>query len=138
MLGTVDTPAGSVVLSSYLIDRGVCEMGATTLKLPGNLKKRIKALVSGTDQSAHAFMVQAIARETERAELQRRFGEEAGRAEEEAFASGKAYHADEVFSYLKARTSRLAPLAGRRDVLRRRYGAAQADRASAQRPGTDL
>jgi predicted transcriptional regulator len=80
-------------------------MGATSLKLPDDLKKRIQALVTGTDQTAHAFMVEAIARATERAELRRRFGEEARQAEEETVASGKAYDADEVFSYLKARAT---------------------------------
>ena len=58
-------------------------MGATSLKLPDELKKRIQALVSGTDQTVHAFMVNAIARETERGELRRRFGEEARQAEED-------------------------------------------------------
>ena len=80
-------------------------MGATSLKLPDDLKKRIQALVSGTDQTAHAFMVGAIARETERAELRRRFGDEARQAEEKALASGKAYDAGEVFSHLKARAA---------------------------------
>lgn len=39
----------------------------TSLKLPDVLKKRIAALVEGSGRSAHAFMVEAIARETERA-----------------------------------------------------------------------
>jgi predicted transcriptional regulator len=80
-------------------------LSATSLKLPEELKKRIQALVSGTDQTVHAFMVEAIARETERAELRRSFGDEARRAEEETLATGKAYDADEVFSYLKARAT---------------------------------
>jgi hypothetical protein len=42
-------------------------MSVTSLKLPDELKKRIAALVAGNGQSAHAFMVEAIARETERA-----------------------------------------------------------------------
>lgn len=80
-------------------------MGATSLKLPDELKKRIQTLVSGTGQSVHAFMVDAIARETERVELRRRFGEEARQAEEEALASGRVYDADEVFAYLKERAA---------------------------------
>jgi predicted transcriptional regulator len=80
-------------------------MSATSLKLPDDLKKRIQALVSGTDQTVHAFMVAAIARETERAELRRRFGDEAKRAEDDTLASGKVYDAREVFSYLKARAA---------------------------------
>ena len=50
-------------------------------------------------------MVAAIARQTERAELRARFGEEAREAEEHAERTGKAYDADEVFSYLKARAA---------------------------------
>ena len=42
-------------------------MSVTSLKLPDALKKRIAALVEGSGRSAHAFMVEAIARETERA-----------------------------------------------------------------------
>ena len=80
-------------------------MGATSLKLSDELKKRIQTLVSGTDKSAHAFMVEAIARETERAELRRRFGDEAAQAEEETLRSGKAYDATEVFAYLKAKAA---------------------------------
>jgi predicted transcriptional regulator len=80
-------------------------MGATSLKLPDELKKRIQALVSGTNQTVHAFMVEAIARETERAELRRRFGEEAARAEQETLRSGKVYDAAEVFAYLKGKAA---------------------------------
>jgi predicted transcriptional regulator len=94
-------------------------VGATSLKLPDDLKKRIQALVSGTEQTAHAFMVQAIARETERAELRRRFGEEARQAEEETLASGKVYDADEVFAYLKARATGKKPRRPRSKVWRR-------------------
>jgi predicted transcriptional regulator len=94
-------------------------MSATSLKLPEDLKRRIQALVADTDQTAHAFMVAAIARETERAELRRRFGEEAREAEEQALRSGKAYDAGDVFKYLKAkaagkRTRRPRPKAWRR------------------------
>jgi hypothetical protein len=42
-------------------------MSVTSLKLPDELKKRIAALVAGSGRSAHAFMVEAIAREMERA-----------------------------------------------------------------------
>jgi len=80
-------------------------MSATSLKLPEDLKRRIQALVEDTEQTAHAFMVAAIARETERAELRRRFGEEAREAEEQAVLSGQAYDAEDVFKYLKAKAA---------------------------------
>jgi predicted transcriptional regulator len=94
-------------------------MGATNLKLSDELKRRIQALVSGTDKSAHAFMVEAIARETERAELRRRFGGEAAHAEEEASRSGKAYDPAEVFAYLKAKAAGRKAPRPRAKVLRR-------------------
>ena len=40
-----------------------------SIKLPEDLRKRIARVVEDTDQSAHAFMVEAIRQETERAEL---------------------------------------------------------------------
>jgi predicted transcriptional regulator len=80
-------------------------MGATSLKLPDDLKKRIQSLVAGTGRTAHAFMLEAIARETERAELRRKFGAEAAEAEEQTLRSGRAYDAHEVFTYLKAKAS---------------------------------
>ena len=46
---------------------GARRMSVTSLKLPDELKKRIAALVAGSGRSAYAFMVEAIARETERA-----------------------------------------------------------------------
>ena len=44
-----------------------------SIKLPEDLRKRIARVVEDTDQSAHAFMVEAIRQETERAEKRRGF-----------------------------------------------------------------
>jgi predicted transcriptional regulator len=78
-------------------------MPATSLKLPDDLKKRIDALVAQRDQTAHAFMVEAIRRETERAELRRQFMDEAKAAYIEVLGGGNAYKAAEVFDYLQAK-----------------------------------
>ncbi len=78
-------------------------MAVTSLKLPDDLKKRIAALVAGSGRSAHAFMVEAIARETERAEAYRRFLQDAREAEDEVLRTGKAYDAEEVFAYFAAK-----------------------------------
>ncbi|MFN0037956.1 MAG: CopG family ribbon-helix-helix protein [Burkholderiales bacterium] len=78
-------------------------MPATSLKLPDDLKKRIDTLVAQRDQTAHAFMVEAIRRETERAELRRQFMDEAKAAHTEVLRGGNAYEAAEVFDYLEAR-----------------------------------
>jgi predicted transcriptional regulator len=80
-------------------------MAATSLKLPDALKQRIAELVSGTEKTSHAFMVEAIERAAKQAELRRRFGEEAALAEDEATRSRRAYDAAEVFDYLEARAT---------------------------------
>jgi predicted transcriptional regulator len=80
-------------------------MAATSLKLPENLKRRIERLASAANKTPHAFMVEALAREAERSELQARFAAEAARSEEEAFTSGKAFELAATFDYLTARAS---------------------------------
>ena len=80
-------------------------MAATSLKLPEGLKRRIEQLASAANKTPHAFMVEALAREAERAELRARFAGEAARSEEEAFDSGKAFELAAAFDYLAARVS---------------------------------
>lgn len=78
-------------------------MAATSLKLPDELKRRITQLVSGSNRTAHSFMVEAIEQAAAREELRRRFGEEAALAERETEESGKVYDAAEAFKYLESR-----------------------------------
>lgn len=78
-------------------------MTTTTLKLPDELRKRVAAAVEGTGQSAHAFMVEAIERQTRLAEQRRDFVEDALVARDEAHRTGLAYPAGEVHRYLQAR-----------------------------------
>lgn len=78
-------------------------MSVTSLKLPDELKRRIAALVEGSGQSAHAFMVEAITRETERAESRCQFLQDAREAENEVLRDGKVYDTGEVFDYLEAK-----------------------------------
>jgi predicted transcriptional regulator len=96
-------------------------MGATSLKLPDELKKRIDALVKRGDTTAHAFMVEAIRQATERAERREIFLEEARQAEVEVLRSGKAFDVEEVFDYLETKVrgkkaQRPKPRAWRRSV----------------------
>lgn len=58
-------------------------MAATRLRFPEDLKHRIKRLASAADKTPHAFMVEALVREAERAELRRRFGDESASSEGE-------------------------------------------------------
>jgi predicted transcriptional regulator len=78
-------------------------MSATSLKLSNDLRRRIGALVNGTDKTAHAFMLAAIERAAQQEELRRRFGDEAALSEREAEKSGRVYDATGVFDYLETR-----------------------------------
>jgi predicted transcriptional regulator len=56
-------------------------VAATSLKFPDELKRRIESLAASARKTPHAFMVDALAREAERAELRERFAADAARAE---------------------------------------------------------
>lgn len=76
---------------------------ATTLKLPPKLKERIAKVVEGTGQSPHAFMVDAIRRQTDNAEKRREFVAAARAAREEFERTGLAYDWEEVHAYHRAK-----------------------------------
>jgi predicted transcriptional regulator len=76
---------------------------AVTLKLPPALKTRVKSVVKGTEKSAHAFMVEAIERETTLAEKRKAFVAAAARAEEHAIRTGKAYTLEDIKAYYAAK-----------------------------------
>lgn len=76
---------------------------ATSIKLPEDLKKRVARVVKDTDQSAHAFMVEAIRQETERAEKRREFVADAYTALAEFERDGKGYALSEITTHYHAR-----------------------------------
>ena len=76
---------------------------ATSIKLPEDLKKRVARVVKGTEQSAHAFMVEAIRQETERAEKRRGFLADAYTAHAEFQRSGKGYALADVKAHYRAK-----------------------------------
>ena len=78
-------------------------MRTTTLKVPEELGARVAAVVQGTGQSAHAFMLAAIERQTRLAEQRRTFVADALAAREEAYRSELGYSAGDVHRYLRAR-----------------------------------
>ena len=78
---------------------------ATTLKLPPDLKDRIAKVVEGTGQTAHAFMVDAIRAQTERAERRREFTAAALAARDEFARTGTGYAMEDVHAYVKARAA---------------------------------
>lgn len=76
---------------------------STTLKLPERLRKRVAQAAEAAGKSPHAFMVEAIERQTELAERRRDFVDSALAAEQEVAEYGLVYDGDEVLGYLKAR-----------------------------------
>lgn len=80
-------------------------MAATSLKLPDDLKRRIERLAAGAKKTPHAFMVDALTHETERAELREQFAADAEQSEKESMASGKAIAVKDAFDYLEARVA---------------------------------
>lgn len=80
-------------------------MTATSLKLPADLKRRIERLAASAHKTPHAFMVETLAREAERAELREKFAADSALSEKQAMASGKAFDLAGAFDYLDARVS---------------------------------
>jgi predicted transcriptional regulator len=80
-------------------------MAATSLKLPDTLKRRIERLAASAQLTPHAFMVEALSREAERAELRARFAAEAAQSERETLAGHTTYGLAAAFDYLSARVA---------------------------------
>jgi predicted transcriptional regulator len=78
-------------------------MAATSLKIPEELKRRIERLAGAAKMTPHAFMVDLLSQEADRAELRQRFSDDAALSEKEAMESGKAVRLDAAFDYLEAR-----------------------------------
>ena len=80
-------------------------MPVTSLKLPDELKQRIAVVAAESGKSAHAFMLEAIERQTGLAEQRRHFVAEALAAYETTQRSGRAYRVDDVHKYMQAKAS---------------------------------
>ena len=80
-------------------------MPVTTLKLPDRLKDRVTKIVASMYQSAHAFMIEAIEKQTTLAEQWKQFVTDALAAEKAARHTGRGYLANDVHGYLKAKAS---------------------------------
>ena len=74
---------------------------STSIKLPEDLRERIARVVEGTERSAHAFMVEAIRQETERAEKRRGFLADAYSARAEFQRSGMGYALAEIGAHYR-------------------------------------
>jgi predicted transcriptional regulator len=80
-------------------------MTATRLNLSEDLKRRIVRLAASANKTPHAFMVDVLSQEADRAETRGRFSNDAVLAENEALKSGKAFPLDVAFDYLEARAA---------------------------------
>lgn len=80
-------------------------MPPTTLKLPAELKQRIRSVVSGTEQSVHAFMLNAIERETSLAETRKEFVAAALAARADFERTGEGFRAADVHAHFKAQAA---------------------------------
>jgi predicted transcriptional regulator len=78
-------------------------MAATSIKLPDDLKARIAPLAEAAGLSPHAWMLRALAEETERAEKRAAFMAEGLRRLQEVRDGGELLPACEVFARLEAR-----------------------------------
>ena len=76
---------------------------ATSIKLPDDLKKRVARVVKDTEQSAHAFMVDAIRQETARAEKRRQFVADAHAALADFERDGMGYALSEITAHYRAK-----------------------------------
>jgi predicted transcriptional regulator len=82
---------------------------ATTLKLSPELKQRIAKIIDGTGQTAHAFMIDAIRKQTESAEKRRRVTTGALAAREEFRNTGVGYAMEDVHAYVHAKAKGRKP-----------------------------
>jgi predicted transcriptional regulator len=80
-------------------------VAATSLKLPDDLKRRLERLAAHAQKTPHAFMVEVLAREAERAELRERFAAAAAQSEKETLDGGKTYDLASTFDYLEGRVA---------------------------------
>jgi len=76
-------------------------MATTSLKLPDALKERVIKLAEIAGKTPHAFMVEAIATETERIEEDRAFMARAIEAKKHYDETGIGYPAEEVYEYIR-------------------------------------
>ena len=77
---------------------------ATSLKLPKRLKTRIERLSRRSGESAHAYMVRALAGHVEAEERYQAFLADGVRADEAMQRSGLGYAANDVHAYVTGRT----------------------------------
>lgn len=76
---------------------------ATSLKLPASVKAQIDASAAQAGMTAHAYMVRALAKTAERAQLRAQFDADTQAAWEELQRDNAVYDFDEARTYFAAR-----------------------------------
>jgi predicted transcriptional regulator len=84
-------------------------MTTTTIRLPGDLKARVAAAAKKSGQSAHSFILEAIAEKAEDAERYSEFHELADKRYAAIAASGKTIPWSAMRSYLEDRVAGKKP-----------------------------
>lgn len=78
-------------------------MSTTSLKLPDELKTRLRTVAEARHTSAHAFMLESLQNAVVAAEQQLAFLADAEAAYEQMCESGEGYDAADVHRYIHAR-----------------------------------
>ena len=81
----------------------------TSLMLPAELKSRVAAAAERAEQSAHAFMLEAIARQVEHIESEAAFLQAAMDSLAEVEVEGTTFDATEVHAWLLAKVRGESP-----------------------------
>jgi hypothetical protein len=80
-------------------------MAATSLKLPHALKRQLVKLAHKAGQTLHAFIVETLAREGERAERRPRLNAAVRASDQKSLASTRSLSLDAAFKYLEAKAA---------------------------------
>lgn len=95
----------------------------TSLKLPDDLKSRVADAAQRAQQSAHAFMLDAIARQVEQVESEAAFLQGAIDSLAEVQGGGATFDAEQVHAWLTAKARGEAATTPRRIPAARRAAA---------------
>jgi predicted transcriptional regulator len=80
-------------------------MSTTTIRLPDELKARVAVAAANSGNTAHNFMLLAVAEKTAQVELSKEFDELAERRYANIVATGKTIPWSEMRSYLEDRAA---------------------------------
>lgn len=80
-------------------------MPVTTLKLPQELKSKIKPLAKRSDKTPHAWMIDALRREIELSEARESFIDDATQAADGIDSGEPVFSMEDVHAFVRARVA---------------------------------